>query len=208
MTSPASRRRQSSGSSAVEVGPRLSLRRPIPGDRDEWVALRESNLDHLLPWEPRLKVKSERERWDSYLRTSDEEDRKRFLICLNAGGTIIGSVSLNGIRHGVLQSCDMGYWIGKQFTRRGHMTEALLLAIRHAFTKLELHRLEANVQPSNLASLRVVRKAGLRHEGTSLRFLKIDGKWCDHERWALTVEEWTDPLGKGRPARPATNRRV
>lgn len=194
MTSPASRRRQSSGNNAIEVGPRVSLRRPQPEDRDEWVALRESSLDHLLPWEPRLKVKSEAERWSSYLRTADEEDRKRFLVCLNDRGTIIGSVSLNGIRHGVLQSCDIGYWIGKQFTRKGYMTEALLLAMRHAFGAQELHRIEANVQPRNLASIGVVKKAGLRLEGVSLRFLKIDGRWCDHERWALTAEEWKDPF--------------
>ncbi|MBL8886113.1 MAG: GNAT family N-acetyltransferase [Phycisphaerales bacterium] len=195
MTSPASRRRQSSGSDSLESGPLVSLRRPVASDRAEWVALRESSLDHLLPWEPRLKVRSESERWESFFGTSDSEDRQRFLICRNEDARMVGYVGLNGIRHGVLQGCELGYWIGKQFTRKGYMTEALLLAIRHAFGHMKLHRVEANVQPGNTASIGVVKKAGLRFEGIALRFLQIDGKWCDHERWAMTSEEWKDPFG-------------
>ncbi len=170
----------------------VHLRRPTVEDRDEWVALREGSLAHLLPWEPRQKMKSERERWESFFNTSDTEDRKRFLICLNADGRIVGYVGLNDIRHGAMMGCAAGYWIAKPYTRKGYMTEALGLAIRHAFRALGLHRVEAGVQPHNKASLGVVRKVGMRNEGTALRFLQIDGKWCDHERWAITIEEWAD----------------
>ncbi|MBX3380552.1 MAG: GNAT family N-acetyltransferase [Phycisphaeraceae bacterium] len=212
MTSPASRRQQSSGSDAIERGPVVHLRRPVAGDRAEWVALRESSLDHLLPWEPRLKVRSEAERWESFFRTSDAEDRQRFLICRNEDARMVGYVGLNGIRHGVLQSCELGYWIGKSFTRNGYMTEGLLLAVRHAFEHLKLHRVEANVQPRNVASIGVVKKAGLRFEGVALRFLQIDGKWCDHQRWALTAEEWKDPFARSRsgnlPQRQKSQRRT
>jgi len=170
------------------------LRRPVAGDRAEWVALRESSLDHLLRWEPRVNVRSETERWESFFRTSDSEDRQRFVICRNEDSLMVGYIGLNGIRHGVLQSCDLGYWIGKAFTRKGYMTEAVLLAIRHAFGYMKLHRVEANVQPHNLASIGVVKKAGMRFEGLALRLVQIDGKWCDHQRWAITSEEWKDPF--------------
>ncbi|MBS0186649.1 MAG: GNAT family N-acetyltransferase [Planctomycetes bacterium] len=200
MTSPASRRRQSSGNDAIESGPLVYLRRPRAEDRPEWIALRESSLDHLLRWEPRQKIRSEAERWETFFGTSDSEERKRFLIFRHEDGAMVGYVGLNGIRHGALLGCDLGYWIGRPFTRRGYMTEGLLLAIRHAFQQLKLHRVEANIQPVNAASIGVVKKAGLRFEGVALRFLQIDGKWCDHERWAMTVEEWKDPFARGRKA--------
>lgn len=179
---------------ALESGPLVHLRRPTLEDREEWVALREESLDHLLPWEPRLKVKSERERWEKFFSTSDVEDRRRFLICRNEDGRMVGYVGLNDIRLGVMLSCNAGYWIAKPYTRKGYMTEGLLLAIRHAFQTLKLHRVEAGIQPHNIASIGVAKKAGMRYEGTSLRYLQIDGKWCDHERWAITIEEWSDPF--------------
>lgn len=198
MTSPANRPRRSNGNDAIQSGPAVFLRRPTAKDRAEWIALRESSLEHLLPWEPRLHVRSEAERWDTFFRTSDSEDRQRLLIFRNEDSRMVGYVGLNGIRHGALQGCDMGYWMGKEFTRRGYMTEGVQLAIRHAFARLELHRVEANVQPHNVASIGVLKKAGFRFEGVALRFLQIDGKWCDHQRWAMTIEEWKDPLAPNR----------
>jgi len=70
------------------------------------------------------------------------------------------------------------------------MTEGLQLVLRHAFRRLKLHRLEANIQPANTASIRLVRSLGFRKEGFSPRYLKIGGRWRDHERWALLVEDW------------------
>lgn len=62
--------------------------------------------------------------------------------------------------------------------------------LRYAFLELKLHRLEANIQPENVASIALVRRAGFVREGYSRRYLKICGRWRDHERWALIAEDW------------------
>ena len=70
------------------------------------------------------------------------------------------------------------------------MTEGVALVLNHAFNSLKLHRIEANIQPSNTASINLVKRLGFANEGFSRQYLKINGQWRDHERWALTVENW------------------
>lgn len=74
------------------------------------------------------------------------------------------------------------------YARRGLMTEALRQTCAHAARELSLHRLEANIQPENHASIALVRRVGFQKEGYSPRYLKIGGAWRDHERWALLLE--------------------
>ena len=64
------------------------------------------------------------------------------------------------------------------------MREGLVNVTRLAFGELGLHRIEANIQPANAASIRLVRSCGFQHEGLSPKFLYINGAWRDHERWA------------------------
>jgi ribosomal-protein-alanine N-acetyltransferase len=113
-----------------------------------------------------------------------------FLICRVADGTILGSINLSEIVRGRFESAYIGYQIGAPFARQGYMTEALGLVLRMAFTRLRLHRVEANIQPRNVASIALARRAGFHREGLSRRYLKIGGRWRDHERWALLAEEW------------------
>jgi len=84
----------------------------------------------------------------------------------------------------------VGYYVGSRHAGRGYMTEAIQLTLRHAFEESKLHRLEANIQPCNAASIALVRRAGFTREGYSPRYLKVCGRWRDHERWAITVEDW------------------
>ena len=72
------------------------------------------------------------------------------------------------------------------------MEAGLRAMLREAFGRLGLHRLEANIQPDNARSIALVGRLGFRLEGLSPGYLKIRGDWRDHERWALTREEYRE----------------
>lgn len=108
---------------------------------------------------------------------------------------LAGVININEIVRGAFSSGYLGYYAFVPYTGRGYMTEGLRAVVSQAFRRLRLHRLEANIQPDNEPSRRLVQRLGFRHEGFSPRYLKVGGRWRDHERWALTVEEWT-PRGK------------
>jgi ribosomal-protein-alanine N-acetyltransferase len=108
------------------------------------------------------------------------------------GGQVAGTINLNGVIRGLFQSAFLGYYAFAPYAQRGYMTEALARVVRLAFQQHRLHRLEANIQPDNAPSIALVKSVGFRLEGFSPRYLKIAGRWRDHERWALTLEDWRE----------------
>lgn len=98
---------------------------------------------------------------------------------------LVGFINISNIVRGYFQSAYLGYYAFSGHERQGLMRAALRLAVRLAFTELKLHRLEANIQPGNVASIALVQSCGFRKEGYSPRYLKIRGRWRDHERWAI-----------------------
>lgn len=144
----------------------------------------------------------ERGRSVSLTRKEDpREDFRGFEIRRITDGAVVGSVEISRIARGNFQSAYLGYRIAAAERRRGYMTEALQLALRHAFRALKLHRVEANIEPGNEASIALVQRAGFTREGFSRRYLKHGGRWRDHERWALLREDWRPPRGGSRPTR-------
>jgi [ribosomal protein S5]-alanine N-acetyltransferase len=126
----------------------------------------------------------------SYLSKQRETRERSFLICLSDSGDLVGVVNLNEIVRGNFQSAYLGYYAFEPYSGRGLMRQGMALVIQQAFGKLRLHRLEANIQPGNEASLGLVRTLGFRLEGFSRRYLKIGGRWRDHERWTLLAVDW------------------
>jgi ribosomal-protein-alanine N-acetyltransferase len=113
-----------------------------------------------------------------------------YLICRRDSGELVGVVNVSEIVLGGFRSAYLGYYGFVPHHRQGLMREGLALVIDDAFRRRRLHRLEANIQPGNAASIRLVRGLGFRREGYSSRYLKIGGRWRDHERWALLAENW------------------
>jgi len=104
---------------------------------------------------------------------------------------LAGVININEIVRGSLCSGYLGYYAFAPHNGHGYMTAGLKSVVSIAFLKLRLHRLEANIQPRNEPSRRLVQRLGFRLEGLSLRYLKVSGEWRDHERWAITAEEWS-----------------
>ena len=94
-------------------------------------------------------------------------------------------VNISNSVMGAFRSAYLGYYAFAGFARQGLMREGLRAVVKHAFGTLKLHRLEANIQPANIASIALVRSVGFKLEGYSPRYLKIFGRWRDHERWAI-----------------------
>ena len=90
-------------------------------------------------------------------------------------------------------SAYLGYEAFYPYTGQGYMRHGLQLVLKEAFQTLNLHRLEANIQPDNLSSIRLATNAGFVKEGFSRQYLRVGGKaWKDHERWAILNTDWTD----------------
>jgi [ribosomal protein S5]-alanine N-acetyltransferase len=118
------------------------------------------------------------------------------------GRAIAGVATINNIIRGRFQNGSLAYAAFAATAGQGYMSEGVALVLRHAFQDLRLHRLEANIQPGNHASLRLIRRLGFRREGYSPEMLFIDGAWRDHERWAIT-SSMTDIAAPGpHPTRP------
>lgn len=171
--------------------------RPIRrGDRRAWTEVRRANADWLEPWEatPPVPTSAQVGFGDMvrYLRREARAGRMLpFVVTLE--GRLVGQLTVGGITWGSLCSAHVGYWIDQRTAGRGVMPTAVAMAVDHSFTVVGLHRIEVNVRPENLASLRVVEKLGLRDEGIRLRYLHIARAWRDHRSYAVTTEE----LGPG-----------
>ncbi|WP_220446598.1 GNAT family N-acetyltransferase [Nonomuraea deserti] len=169
-------------------GPRVALRFIGLQDFDELAVLHRESADMLAPWMPGRPVTASYASFESYVARFDQPAYEGFLICLRDTGAIVGRVNINNIVRGTHQSGMIGYSAYASTTGRGYLTEGLGLLVGYAFGEMELHRLEANIQPSNAPSLRLIRRLGFEREGFSPKFQFIDGAWRDHERWAITAE--------------------
>jgi [ribosomal protein S5]-alanine N-acetyltransferase len=119
----------------------------------------------------------------------DQQMCLRFAV-RNCSDDLVGVVNINAIIRGAFQNGCLGFYAFTPHAGRGHMRAALVDLIYRAFREHELHRLEANIQPENSRSCRLVESLGFRLETQSPRFLRVAGVWRDHKRYALTAEEW------------------
>lgn len=169
------------------VASRVFVRAPASSDREEFVALMRASRSFHRPW---ATAPTDYGRFDAYLADARRPDFEALLVCRREDLAIVGFFNLSQIVRGSMQSAYLGYAVGKPFAGHGYMREGLEEVLEYAFVTLKLHRIEANIQPGNHASIALARGAGFKKEGFSPRYLKIGGRWRDHERWAIRVEDW------------------
>lgn len=157
------------------------IRHVRPQDRTEFLDLMCASQDLHLPW---ITPPRNNATFAQYIARTNRDDHAGFVVARYSDDAIVGIVNLNNIVRGSFLSASLGYYVGAPFVGQGYMLEGLNLIKSHAFSSLQLHRLEANIQPGNTRSLNLVKRAGFEREGIAPAFLFLDGAWRDHERWS------------------------
>ena len=163
------------------------LRRMTGHHQEEFTELARKSAELHDLWIYAPKTAAE---FSEYLQRFDGITAECTLICRRESDEIAGFVSISEIIRGPYQRATVGYGVFAPSERQGYMTEGFDLVFRYAFRDLKLHRLEADIQPENKASLCFAEKVGFKREGFSIGLVCIKGSWKNHERWAISSDMW------------------
>lgn len=163
----------------------LTIREITVEDKDMFLAAMQANQSLHHPW---VKAPLTAEEFDNFIIRFTQPNQKSFLIF--SSDKLVGVFNVSEIVRGLFQNAYLGFYAVAEFSGKGYMNAGLKLVLTKVFKELKLHRLEANIQPDNASSIRLVKKNGFRYEGFSPRYLKINGEWRGHEHWAITYEDF------------------
>ena len=168
---------------------RMTLRLPQHGDFRGWADLRARSAPFLTPWEPvwspdhlSRKAFTNRVYWAS--RAQVQGTALPLLLIRREDQALLGAITLDNIRRGPAQAGTLGYWMGQPHVRQGFMREAIQAVVHHAFSAMDLSRVEAACLPENAASRGVLEKCGFKYEGVAQSYLQIAGRWRNHVLYA------------------------
>ncbi|RYH10688.1 GNAT family N-acetyltransferase [Tropicimonas sp. IMCC6043] len=171
------------------VTERMLLRPPVHADFRAWSSLRSDSRDFLEKWEPLWapdhlgrKAFTNRVYWAQ--RALSAGSALPLFLIRRGDEALLGAITLDNIRRGPAQAGTLGYWVGAPFARQGYMREAILAVTHHAFTSLDLSRVEAACLPENAASRGCLETCGFKYEGVAQSYLQIHGRWRNHVLYA------------------------
>ncbi|MGB4191484.1 MAG: GNAT family N-acetyltransferase [Rickettsiales bacterium] len=166
----------------------LIIREPKIEDKNAFISAMQSSQDLHNPWvaPPKTEIA-----FDDYILRSRQANQKCFLLC-DDSSNIIGVFNISEIVLGQFQSAYLGFYAIANYEGKGYMSRGIKLVLKNIFEEMRLHRIEANIQPGNNSSINLVKANGFIKEGYSALYLKVDGLWRDHERYALTYESWVN----------------
>ncbi|QDH25769.1 GNAT family N-acetyltransferase [Neokomagataea tanensis] len=163
----------------------LRLREVEYTDKEALIAANKANRAFHMPWSAPFCDEAGFRQWFS---SCIGDDAKGFIALEVHTGAIVGVLTLSQIVRGNFCSAYLGYYGMQETAGRGLMTTAVRRVVSAAFGPLGLHRVEANIQPGNKRSIALVKRVGFEKEGFSPAYLRINGQWRDHERWAIRPE--------------------
>lgn len=168
----------------------IYLRDFIEDDAEALTTLEYENRDFFQPFtslrqEHFYTIPEQLKRIEMYQKGRKNDETYAKGIFHRETNQLIGSITLSGIVRDVIQSAWLGYGLDQNQNGKGYTTQAIALMLDEAFQKLDLHRIEAGVQPHNRGSIRVLEKAGFQKEGLSRQNVKINGEWKDHYLFAI-----------------------
>jgi ribosomal-protein-alanine N-acetyltransferase len=168
---------------------RMTLRSPSHSDFRAWTSLRRDSEEFLTQWEPSWAVDhltrkafTNRVYWAQ--RSISNGSALPLFLIRRQDQALLGAITLDNIRRGPSQAGTLGYWTGHPFIRQGYMREAIMAVVHHAFTRLELSRIEAACLPENAASRGLLERSSFKYEGVAQSYLQIAGRWRTHVLYA------------------------
>jgi ribosomal-protein-alanine N-acetyltransferase len=170
----------------IATGPGTRIERATTSHRAAFLDAVERSARLHHPW---VTPPVTREAYDMWIDGHDGIANVAYLG-FSRSGDLVGVVNVTQMVRGLFCSAYLGYYGFVPHQGKGYMAATLASVVSRAFRSHGMHRLEANIQPGNTASITLVQRLGFRKEGYSERYLKIGGRWRDHERWAITKEEW------------------
>lgn len=173
---------------------RLILNVLHPNDAEKVLFFYENNKEYFEPWEPerdpnfytlsyqRLSLSIE------YNLMLQSKLIRYWIFEKHDPGLIIGSINFYNIVRGSYSSCQLGYKFDHKHTGKGYAMESIKTGIQILFDDYKLHRIEANIMPSNIPSIHLIQKLGFQYEGLAKSNIHINNKWEDHVKYALINE--------------------
>lgn len=181
-----------SGNQNALQGERVYLREPGLGDFEGWSNVRQRSRAYLEKWEPTWAADefsrfAFRQRIRIYAQRARDDEGYAFFIFDKQSDQLVGGLTLSHVRRGVSQSATLGYWIGEEYAGKGLMKDALRTLLAVAGSRFGLHRLEAACLPHNERSRRLLLTCGFEPEGFAKSYVKIAGRWEDHQLFGLVL---------------------
>ena len=144
------------------------------------------NREHLAEWEPLrgesfFTTEGQAADVDAQLQSAGSGASVPLVLVDASAGTIVGRATLSGLVRGPFQSANLGYWIDGELNGRGLATAVVGAVVAASRGELGLHRLQAATLRHNAASQRVLERNGFERIGSAPRYLKIAGRWQDHD---------------------------
>ena len=169
---------------------RLVLRASDPAMADAVADFYARNAAHFAPWDPPLPPDHAT---PTVVRQALVDGAEAFAACrslrwwvhtADEPTRVVGSAHVSALTLGALHSANLGYALDARLQGRGLMHEALTAVVAEAFSpQVNLHRLQAGVQPENRRSLAVLRRLQFAEIGLARQYLFIAGAWRDHLLW-------------------------